>query len=137
MAKTGVTLKVDNFKPREVSEVQISFQQAIDKEGQPTGLPRGGKIVVTVKALNDGNPELYNWMVDKSLAKDGCIDFVVLDKKQKTIMFKGAYCIDFLEIWKDSTKPADTKDDISHTEKITITCREITNQSVTYGNEWA
>jgi hypothetical protein len=137
MAKTGVTLRVDTFKPREVSEVQISFQQAIDKEGQPTGLPRGGKIVVTVKALNDGNCELFNWMVDKSLAKDGCIEFVALDKKQKEIVFKGAYCIDFLEIWKDSTKPADTKDDISHTEKITISCKEIMNQSVSYANEWA
>jgi len=137
MAKTGVTLLVDGFRPREVSEVQISFQQAIDKEGQPTGLPRGGKIVVTVKALNDGNPELYNWMVDKSLAKDGYIEFKALDKKQKEIKFKGAYCIDFLEIWKDSTKPADAKDDISHTEKITITCMEIVNQSVIYANAWA
>ena len=137
MAKTGVTLLVETFKPREVSEVQISFQQATDKEGQPTGLPRGGKIVVVVKALNDGNPELFNWMVDKSLAKDGSIEFVTLDKKQKAIIFKGAYCIEFLEIWKDSTKPSDTKDDIAHTEKITITCKEIINQSVAYANEWA
>jgi len=137
MAKTGVTLKVEGFKDREVSEVNFSFQQAIDKEGQPTGLPRGGKITITVKALNDGNCELYNWMIEKSLAKNGGIEFVVLDKMQKAILFKNAYCIDFVENWKDSTKVDSKESDIAHTEKITITCKEIINQSVTYANEWA
>ena len=136
MAKTGVTLKVDGFKDREVSEVNFSFQQATDKEGQPTGLPRGGKIAVTTKAFNDGNCELFNWMIEKSLAKDGCLEFIVLDKKQKEIKFKGAYCVDFVENWKDSTKGSGEQD-IAHWEKITITCKEITNQSSTYGNEWA
>ena len=136
MAKTPVTLKVDGFKEREVAEVSYSFQQATDKEGQTTGIPRGGKIVIKVKAMNDGNCELLSWMTDKSLAKDGLIEFMNsadTSKKMKDVSFKGAYCIDYVEYWVD----AQGKSDLAHWEQITISCKEITNQSVSYENEWA
>ena len=136
MAKTPVTFKVDGFKEREVAEVSYSFAQATDKEGQTTGIPRGGTIIIKVKAMNDGNCELLSWMVDKSLAKDGCIEFMNssdTSKKMKEIQFKGAYCVNFIELWKDSKSEAD----LAHWEQITISCKEITNQSVTYENEWA
>ena len=41
-----------------------------------TGIPRGGKIRVRVKALNDGTPELMAWMCDRFLKKDGSIEFL-------------------------------------------------------------
>ena len=135
MAKTPVTLTVDGFKPREVAMVEYAFTQATDKEGQTTGIPRGGKITIKVKAMNDGTNELLNWMCDKSLAKDGKIEFMNssdAEKKMKDVEFKGAYCVDFQECWVDTTKP----EDLAHWELITITCKSITNQSVTYENDW-
>ena len=136
MAKTPVTLKVDGFKDREVAGISYAFAQATDKEGQTTGIPRGGKIIIKVKALNDGNCELLNWMCDKSLAKGGKIEFMNSSdatKKMKDVEFAGAYCVDFLEHWEDTTKA----EDLAHWEQITITCKEITNQSVTYENDWS
>ena len=136
MAKTPVSLLIDGFKPREVAGISYAFAQATDKEGQTTGIPRGGKIIIKVKALNDGNCELLNWMCDKSLAKDGKIEFMNSSdssKKMKDVEFADAYCVEFKEHWEDTTKA----EDLAHWEEITITCKEITNQSVTYENDWS
>jgi hypothetical protein len=136
MATTPVTLKVDGFADREVAAVTYSFNQDTDKEGQTTGIPRGGKIVVKVKAMNDGNVELLNWMVNKALAKKGSILFMNstdANKKMKTLDFEGAYCVDFTEHWED---PSGTNKTLAHWEEITITCKKITNGAVTYENSW-
>lgn len=135
MAKTPVTLLVDGFAEREVASVSYAFSQATDKEGQTTGQPRGGKIIIKVKAMNDGNCELLNWMISESLAKDGKIEFKDssdTSKKMKDVEFKGGYCVDFQELWEDTTNSAN----LAHWEQITISCKEITNQSVVYTNEW-
>ena len=50
MAKTPVVMKVADYKDREVQMVSYEFDQEIDREGQMTGIPRGGKIRVRVKA---------------------------------------------------------------------------------------
>ena len=76
MAKTPVVMKVADYKDREVQMVTYEFDQEIDREGQMTGIPRGGKIRVRVKALNDGTPELMAWMCDRFLKKDGSIEFL-------------------------------------------------------------
>ena len=68
MATTPVQLKVDGFTDREVMMVTYSFNQATDTEGQMSGIPRGGHITIRVKALNDGNPDLLNWMIAPNLA---------------------------------------------------------------------
>ena len=136
MAKTPVTLLVDGFKPREVAMVEYAFSQSTDKEGQTTGIPRGGKIIIKVKAMNDGTNELLDWMIDKSLAKSGKLEFMNsadAKKKMKDVEFKEAYCVDYTESWTDTTKA----EDLAHWELITITCKEITNQSVTYTNDWS
>lgn len=52
MAKTPVKLEVDGYKEREVMMVKYEFDQATDVEGQMSGIPRGGKINIRVKALN-------------------------------------------------------------------------------------
>ena len=50
---TPVTLEVKDFKAREVILVDYKFNQATDREGQISGIPRGGRINIRVKALND------------------------------------------------------------------------------------
>ena len=60
MAKTPVSMTIDGYKEREVLMVTYEFNQATDVEGQMAGIPRGGKITVRVKALNDGTPDLHD-----------------------------------------------------------------------------
>lgn len=135
MAKTPVTLKVDGFVEREVMMVTYTFNQATDKEGQMAGIPRGGKITIRVKALNDGNPELLHWMIQQAMPKNGSIEFLdtKTNGKMKTIEFTDAYCVDFREYWEDKV----TDGGNSHYEEVVISCREIKNGSVTYTNDWA
>jgi hypothetical protein len=137
MAKTPVTLKVDGFAEREVAAVTYSFNQVTDKEGQTTGIPRGGKIVIRVKAMNDGNVELLKWMTSKSLAKKGSVEFMDssdADKKMKSVDFEGAYCVDFVEHWEDPQ--GEGSKSLAHWEEITISCKKITNGAVSYENDW-
>ena len=76
MAKTPVTMKIDGYKDREVMMVYYEFEQETDVEGQMSGIPRGGKIIVRVKALNDGTPDLLAWMTERNLPKNGSIEFL-------------------------------------------------------------
>ena len=66
MAKTPVTMKVDGYKDREVLMVTYEFEQATDVEGQMSGIPRGGKIQVRVKA-EDGQGyeehQVHQWLL--------------------------------------------------------------------------
>lgn len=130
MAKTPVTLKVDGLNEREVLKVTYSFNQAVDTEGQMSGIPRGGNITIRVKALNDGNADLMNWMIEPNLAKNGTIEFYETRTGglMKKIEFTDGYCINFIECWEDREE---------HYEEIVLSCREIKNGLVTYTNDWA
>ena len=130
MAKTPVSMKVDGYKDREVLMVTYEFDQATDVEGQMAGIPRGGKIIIRVKALNDGTPDLLAWMTERNLAKNGSIEFLETKtgKAMKTIKFTGGYCVDFDEKWEDK---------VGHFEQITISCRQIEFGSIKFENEWA
>ena len=109
-------MKIQDYKDREVQMVSYEFDQETDREGQMVGIPRGGKIRVRVKALNDGTPELLAWMCDRFL------------KKEKTIKFTGGYCVDFEENWEDK---------LGHYEEIVISCQNIEVGSVKFENAWA
>ena len=130
MAKTPVKLEIDGYKEREVLMVTYEFDQATDIEGQMSGIPRGGKITVRVKALNDGTPDLLAWMVERNLPKNGVITFMETKtgKVMKTIKFTNGYCIDFDEKWEDKK---------GHFEEIVITCQKIEFGSVVFENDWA
>ena len=130
MAKTPVTMKVDGYKDREVMMVNYDFEQETDVEGQMSGIPRGGKITVRVKALNDGTPDLLAWMTERNLPKDGSIEFLETKtgKAMNTIKFTNGYCVDFEEKWEDK---------VGHYEEIVITCKNIEVGSVKFENEWA
>ena len=135
MAKSPVQLLVDGFKDRDVTFVTYTFEQATDNEGQMTGIPRGGKITVRVKALNDGNAELLNWMLQKSMKKNGKISFenTAEEQNMKEVEFTGAYCVNYTEHWEDR----ETSGGLGHYEEITITCKTIKVGSVEYANDWA
>ena len=130
MATTPVQLKVDGFADREVMMVTYSFNQATDTEGQMAGIPRGGRITIRCKALNDGNPDLLKWMTSPNLGKNGSIVFneTKTGNQMKTISFTDGYCVDYVEYWEDK---------MGHYEEITISCREIKNGPVSYHNQWA
>lgn len=130
MAKTPVKLEINGYKEREVLMVTYEFDQATDIEGQMSGIPRGGKIKIRVKALNDGTPDLLAWMVERNLPKDGVITFMETKtgKVMKTIRFTNGYCINFDEKWEDKK---------GHFEEIIITCQKIEFESVVFENDWA
>ena len=127
---TPVTLEVKDFKAREVILVDYKFSQATDREGQISGIPRGGKITVRVKAMNDGTPDLLAWMTERNLPKNGSIEFLETKtgKAMKTIKFTNGYCVDFEEKWEDKA---------GHFEEIVITCKQIEVGSIKFENEWA
>ena len=127
---TPVVLEIKDFEPREVMMVDYKFDQATDREGQIAGIPRGGKITVRVKALNDGTPDLLAWMCERSLPKNGTITFLETktNKEMKTIKFTNGYCVNFEEKWEDK---------MGHFEEITITCKKIEFGNVVYENDWA
>ncbi len=130
MAKTPVKLEIDGYKEREVMMVTYEFDQATDIEGQMSGIPRGGKITIRVKALNDGTPDLLAWMVERNLPKNGVVTFMETKtgKVMKTIKFTNGYCINFDEKWEDK---------MGHFEEIVITCQKIEFGSVVFENDWA
>lgn len=130
MAKTPVKLEIDGYAEREVMMVSYEFDQATDVEGQMSGIPRGGKIEIKVKAHNTGTPDLMAWMIERNLPKNGTITFLETKtgKTMKTIKFTNGYCVSFDEKWEDRQ---------GHYELITITCQKIEFESVTFENDWA
>lgn len=129
MAKTPVKLEIKDFKEREVLALSYEFSQETDIEGQMTGIPRGGILCIRVKALNDGNPDLFSWMVAKDIAKDGVITFneTKTGNKMKDIKFTNGYCVDYTECFEDN---------VGHYEDIKVTCQKIEFGNVAFENDW-
>ena len=143
---TPVVLKVKDFAEREVLLVDYKFNQATDTEGQVAGIVRGGQITIRVKALNDGNPELLNWMINPADPRDLTVEFQntkdnPADPRDLTVEFQntkdgsamktikgtGCYCIHFKEYWADGEE---------HYEEVTISCQKLENGPVGYENPW-
>jgi hypothetical protein len=146
MAKTSVSLKVDGLfqdvkdQKREVLDVTYSFNRATDPDGLPAGQTKGGKIVLKLKALNNENSDLSEWIFDRSKGKNGSIEFMDPKdntKKMKSIDFENAYCIEFTEHWEEKTANQDgsTSQDVAHYEQITLSCEKITRGLASYQNE--
>ena len=72
---TPVQLSVKDFETREVMMIDYAFSQATDREGQISGIPRGGRINIRVKAMNDGNNQLLQWMLSPNDPRDIKITF--------------------------------------------------------------
>ncbi|MEG2126997.1 MAG: type VI secretion system tube protein TssD, partial [Bacteroides sp.] len=72
---TPVQLSVKDFEVREVMMIDYQFSQTIDIEGQISGIPRGGRISIRVKAMNDGNNQLLQWMLSPNDPRDMKVTF--------------------------------------------------------------
>jgi len=129
MAKTPVTMKIDGYKDREVMMVYYEFEQETDVEGQMSGIPRGGKIIVRVKALNDGNAELLGWMLAPTDPRDFTLKFqsTVDGKDMKQLKGTGCYCVKYKEYWADGEE---------HYEDIELVCQKLENGPVAFENPW-
>ena len=127
---TPVILKVKDFENREVLMVDYKFNQATDREGQISGIPRGGRVQIRVKAMNDGNSQLLQWMLAPNDPRDFTITFenTVDGSTMKELKGTGCYCVNYKEKWEDGEE---------HFEEIQITCKQIEVGSVKFENEWA
>ena len=126
---TPVQLAVQDFEPREVILVDYAFTQATDIEGQIAGLPRGGRITIRVKAMNDGNNQLLQWMLAPNDPRDLKVTFsnTIDGTTMKEIEGKGCYCIHYVEKWEDGEQ---------HFEEMQIVCQELKNGPVSFENPW-
>ena len=126
---TPVVLEIDGFAQREVMMIDYKFDQATDTEGQIAGIPRGGRVTIRVKALNDGNNELVAWMLDPTSPKNVSVKFVntVDGAAMKELKGTNCYCINYVEKWEDGQQ---------HFEEIEIVCQKLENGSVAFDNPW-
>ena len=126
---TPVQLAVQDFEPREVILVDYAFTQATDIEGQIAGIPRGGRITIRVKAMNDGNNQLLQWMLAPNDPRDLKVTFsnTIDGTTMKEIEGKGCYCIHYVEKWEDGEQ---------HFEEMQIVCQELKNGPVSFENPW-
>lgn len=126
---TPVQLQIDGFEDREVILVDYKFNQATDIEGQIAGNPRGGRITVRVKALNDGNNQLLAWKLNPTDPRNVKINFsnTIDGKAMKTLEGNTCYCAHYLEKWEDG---------VCHYEEIEIVCKVLKNGAVTFENPW-
>jgi len=138
--QSTVKLSVDGFEEREVLQVDYTFTQATDIDGQIAGIPRGGKIVIKVKARNDGNVELLSWMLEPHTAKSGKVEFQKSTdgSTMKSIEFEDSYCVDYAESWTEAE--VNPKGEVVktplHSETITLSCRQITLGAAQYSLPW-
>jgi len=134
---TPVTLHIGDFVPmnRQVMSFTMSFNQPTDADGQVSGVVRGGKITLRVKAYNDGNYNLARWMISNSETHDGSLFFrnTKNDQTMKEVKFTEAYCVNYVEHWED-----DIFDPVlAHWEEITISCKAIfCSGTLDFKNEW-
>ena len=90
--KTPVQLEVSGFEAREVMLVDYKFNQEVDREGQIAGIPRGGRITIRVKAMNDGNNQLLQWMLSANDPRDVKISFANTTIHSKNLTVNLANC---------------------------------------------
>jgi len=136
---TNAILKVKGFTHRKVIEYSYNFTQSIDKENQPAGIPRGGKLTVKLDACTQkGVIELLKWMVGREKKEEVVIEvYKPYDPESllKTLIFKDAFCIDYKENWKDLRE---SKGEAANTEEIQITWKEfLVDKTSIYDNDWA
>lgn len=123
-------MEIDGFEPREVYLVDYSFNQSTGSDGQIDGNPRGGRITVRVKAMNDGNNQLVQWMLEPDTARNVKLTFLntTTGSTMKTIEGIQSYCINYTEKWEDKQM---------HFEEIELSCMTLKNGPVEFNNKWA
>lgn len=94
-----------------------------------TGIPRGGHVTIRVKAMNDGNNQLVQWMLSPTDPRDMKIEFknTVDGKTMKTLEGQGCYCVKYCEKWEDGEE---------HYEEIEVVCQNLKNGPIEFKNQW-
>ena len=126
---TPVQLAVKDFEVREVMMIDYKFDQATDREGQISGIPRGGRVDIRVKAMNDGNNQLLQWMLAPNDPRDFEVTFfnTVDGSTMKSLKGTGCYCVNYKEYWEDGQE---------HYEQIEVVCQVLENGPVKFENPW-
>ena len=126
---TPVTLEVKDYEKREVLMIDYKFDQATDREGQIAGIPRGGKVTIRVKAMNDGNNQLLQWMLAPNDPRDFTVMYynTVDGTTMKELKGTACYCINYKEKWEDGKE---------HFEEIEVVCQKLENGPVGFENPW-
>ena len=126
---TPVQLAVKDFVPREVIMIDYKFDQTTDREGQISGIPRGGRITIRVKAMNDGNNQLLQWMLSPDDPRDIIVTYLntVDGSTMKELKGTGCYCVNYKEKWEDGQE---------HFEEIEVVCQKLENGPVAFENPW-
>ena len=126
---TPVQLEVKDFEEREVMMIDYKFNQATDREGQISGIPRGGKVTIRVKAMNDGNNQLLQWMLSPNDPRDFTVTYfnTVDGSTMKELKGTNCYCVHYIEKWEDGQ---------AHFEEVEIVCQKLENGPVSYENPW-
>lgn len=126
---TPVQLSVQDFETREVLMIDYKFDQTTDREGQISGIPRGGRVKIKVKAMNDGNNQLLQWMLAPNDPRNMTVTFynTVDGSTMKELKGEGCYCVDYKEKWEDGQE---------HYEELEIVCQVLENGPVKFENPW-
>lgn len=84
-------------KDYNVLECVYSLKQPTDETGKPMGRPKGGQITLTVES--EGNTDLFHWIKEPSLTKNGTVTFFKRDAmaQQLVLQFSKAFCVAFSE----------------------------------------
>lgn len=130
MATRTATINADGIQEREVLYVRYELNQQTDVEGQPTGTTRGGKITVKVKSTDDGNTDIFEWMVDTYMSKSGTISFPNRQGgEMKQLTFVEGYVVEYSETY-------DSTNDRTQVEEFVISAKEIQVGNVRHNNRW-
>ena len=126
---TPVQLAVKDFETREVIMIDYKFDQTTDREGQISGIPRGGKVTIRVKAMNDGNNQLLQWMLAPNDPRDFTVTYfnTVDGSTMKELKGTACYCIHYTEKWEDGQE---------HYEEVEVVCQKFENGPVSFDNPW-
>jgi hypothetical protein len=120
---------VKDFETREVMMIDYKFDQTVDREGQISGIPRGGRILIRVKAMNDGNNQMLQWMLAPNDPRDLKVTFfnTIDGSTMKELEGTACYCVHYTEKWEDGEE---------HFEEMEIVCQELKNGPVAFQNPW-
>ncbi len=126
---TPVQLEVKDFDKREVIMIDYKFDQATDREVQIAGIPRGGKVTIRVKAMNDCNNQLLQWMLASNDPRDFTVTYfnTVDGSTMKELKGTACYCVNYKEKWEDGQE---------HFEEIEVICQKLENGPVSFDNPW-
>jgi hypothetical protein len=124
---------------RNILQYSYTFECPTDKENQPSGIPRGGRLSLTLDSLTNSKnaATFFQLAKDKKHIPKGQIIVQQPSSAEKNdlkvLTFEDAYCVKFKETWKDMRE---NKGESANTEDIEITWKILKWDEITYENEW-